>query len=84
MAEYIANTSPLSYLQRAGILHIMPAVLGRVVVPGQVVTELAAGRARGYDVPDPLALPWVEVRPVAPFPRTWPRSATSARANVPC
>jgi hypothetical protein len=67
LAEYIANTSPLSYLQRAGILHIMPAVLGRVVVPSQVVTELAAGRAHGHDVPDPLALPWVEVRPVAPL-----------------
>jgi hypothetical protein len=47
LAEYIANTSPLSYLQRAGILNIMPAVLGRGVVPSQVVTELAAGRSRG-------------------------------------
>jgi len=46
LADHIANTSPLCYLHRAGILHILPAILGRVIVPGQVVAELGAGRAR--------------------------------------
>jgi predicted nucleic acid-binding protein len=46
LADHIANTSPLCYLHRAGILHVLPAILGRVIVPGQVVAELVAGRAR--------------------------------------
>jgi hypothetical protein len=67
LADHIVNTSPLCYLHRAGILHVLPAILGRVIVPGPVVTELSAGRARGYDLPEPLALPWADVRPVAPL-----------------
>jgi predicted nucleic acid-binding protein len=35
------------------------------VVPGGVVDELAEGRARGVDLPDPALLPWVRVRSVA-------------------
>jgi uncharacterized protein len=67
LADHIVNTSPLCYLHGAGILNVLPALLGRVVVPDQVVTELSAGRARGYDLPDPLGLPWADVRPVAPM-----------------
>ena len=67
MADHIANTSPLCYLHRAGILRVLPAIFGRVIVPGQVVAELGAGRARGYDLPDPLVLPWADVRTVAPL-----------------
>ena len=63
MADHIVNTSTLCYLHRAGILHVLPALLGRVIVPGQVVAELSAGRARGYDLPEPLVLPWADVRP---------------------
>jgi predicted nucleic acid-binding protein len=40
------------YLHRAGILHVLPAILGGVIVPSQVVAELSAGRARGYDLPN--------------------------------
>jgi len=67
LADHIANTSPLCYLHRAGILHVLPAILGRVIVPAQVVAELGAGRARGYDLPDPLMLPWADVRAVVPL-----------------
>ena len=67
MAEHIANTSPLSYLHRAGILHVLPAIFGRVLVPGQVLTELSAGRDRGYDLPEPQVLSWVDVRSVVPL-----------------
>jgi predicted nucleic acid-binding protein len=65
LADHIVNTSPLCYLHRAGILQVLPALLGRVIVPGQVEAELSAGRARGYDLPEPLVLPWADVRPVA-------------------
>ena len=67
MADHIVNTSPLCYLHRAGILHVLPAILGRVIVPSQVVVELSAGRVRGYDLPDPLVLSWADVQPVAPL-----------------
>ena len=67
MADHIVNTSPLCYLHRAGILHVMPAIFGRVIVPGQVVAELSAGRAEGYDLPDLIFLPWAEVRTVSPL-----------------
>jgi len=67
LADHIASTSPLCYLHRAGILHVLPAILGRVIVPGQVVAELGAGRARGYDLPDPLMLPWADVRAGVPL-----------------
>jgi hypothetical protein len=52
LADHIANTSPLCYLHRAGVFRVLPAMLGRVIVPSQVVAELGAGRARGYDLPD--------------------------------
>jgi len=67
LADHIVNTSPLCYLHRAGFLHVLPAVFGQVIVPAQVVAELSAGRARGYDLPEPLVLPWADVRPVAPL-----------------
>lgn len=46
---------------------MLPAIFGRVLVPGQVLTELSAGRERGYDLPEPLGLPWVDVRSVVPL-----------------
>jgi uncharacterized protein len=67
LADHIVNTSPLCYLHRTGILHVLPAIFGRVIVAGQVVAELSAGRARGYDLPDPLVLPWTDVQPFAPL-----------------
>jgi hypothetical protein len=33
LADHIVNTSPLCYLHRVGILHMLPAMLGRVLVP---------------------------------------------------
>ncbi len=67
MADHIVDTSPLYYLHRAGILHVLPAIFGRVIVPGQVVAELSAGRADGHDLPDPIFLPWADVRTVLPL-----------------
>ena len=36
-----------------------------IVVPSDVVDELAEGRARGVALPDPTALPWVSIHGVA-------------------
>lgn len=68
MAEYVANTSPLQYLHLIGAIDLLPQLYGRVVIPGAVEAELAAGRALGHDLPDPTTLPWVEIRRGLPVP----------------
>ncbi|OFV87171.1 MAG: nucleic acid-binding protein [Acidobacteria bacterium RBG_16_68_9] len=62
MPEVIADTSPLQYLHQLGLLHLLPALYQRIIVPEAVVRELADGRARGVALPDQSALPWVTVR----------------------
>lgn len=62
MAESFANATPLQYLHQVELLHILTALVGRVIVPPAVVSELEAGRSRGINVPDPLQLEWIEVR----------------------
>jgi uncharacterized protein len=61
-ADYISNTSPLQYLHQIGELELLPKLFRRVVVPGAVESELAAGRALGYALPDIGALSWVDLR----------------------
>ena len=64
--DYIVNTSPIQYLHQAGLLHILAAMLGRVIVPTAVADELAAGRDLKLDLPDPANLAWMEIkRPVS-------------------
>jgi len=67
LADHIVNTTPLCYLHQAGILHVLPAIFGRVIVPGQVVAELSDGRTDRHDLPDPIVLPWADVRTVSPL-----------------
>lgn len=62
MPEVICNTSPLQYLHQLGLLHILPALAGRVIVPQAVLEELSVGRARGLNLPDPASLDWVIIR----------------------
>ena len=62
MPEVICNTSPLQYLHQIGLLHILPALAGRVIIPQAVVDELAQGRAAGLNLPDPSACGWVVIR----------------------
>lgn len=62
MPEVICNTSPLQYLYQLGLLHLLPALAGRVIVPSAVVDELAAGRALGVNLPDPTVLDWVTIK----------------------
>ncbi len=65
MPEVVADTSVVQYLHQLGQLGLLQRLYGRVVVPGGVARELAAGRARGVDLPDLGAASWVEVREVA-------------------
>jgi hypothetical protein len=62
LPEVICNTSPLQYLYQLGLLHLLPALAGRVIVPSAVVDELAAGRALGVNLPDPTVLDWVTIK----------------------
>ena len=62
MPEIICNTSPLQYLHQAELLHILPALAKRILIPPAVVDELGAGRARGIELPDPAELEWITVR----------------------
>ena len=68
MPEVISNTSPMQYLYQAGLLDLLPALYGRVVVPEAVAGELREGLTRGVELPDVAALSWAEVR--APKERT--------------
>ncbi|MGZ8219184.1 hypothetical protein [Methylomagnum sp.] len=62
MSEIICNTSPLQYLHQLGQLSLLERLVGKMIVPTAVVLELAEGKRRGVDVPDPAALPWVSLR----------------------
>ncbi|MEK7414236.1 MAG: DUF3368 domain-containing protein [Planctomycetota bacterium] len=63
MAEVvIADTSPLLYLHRAHILHLLPSLYGHILVPPAVVAEIEAGQRGGFDIPHLPSLAWVEVR----------------------
>ena len=62
MPEVICNTSPIQYLHRLDLLHILRALTGGVIVPPAVVDELGEGRALGVNLPDLSTLGWVTVR----------------------
>jgi predicted nucleic acid-binding protein len=65
LADVLCNTSPLQYLHQVGLLTILPALVGSIVIPPAAEAELAAGRALGLDLPDPAHLGWVIIRPLA-------------------
>ncbi|GIV03549.1 MAG: hypothetical protein KatS3mg015_2379 [Fimbriimonadales bacterium] len=62
MADVVCDTTALQYLHQLGLLHLLPALADRVIIPPAVVDELEVGRAHGYDVPDPVTLDWLEIR----------------------
>lgn len=62
MPDFIVNTSPLQYLQLLRQLELLRALAARVWVPPAVVQELAVGRNRGLDLPDPARCEWMAVR----------------------
>jgi hypothetical protein len=56
MPDVIADSSPIQYLHRLGLLDLL--------VPDAVFREIEAGRALGADVPDVVTLPWVHFESV--------------------
>jgi uncharacterized protein len=60
--QIICNTSPIQYLYQIGLLHILPALVGQVIVPPAVVEEIEAGHVEGVPLPDLATLEWVIVR----------------------
>lgn len=62
MPEVICNTSPLQYLHQAGILHLLPSLTGKIIIPPAVAAELTAGKKAGIDLPDITSLAWLELR----------------------
>lgn len=57
MPEAIANTSPMLYLYRIGVLEWLPQLCDDIWIPQAVVNELQDGQRKGYDVPIPGAYP---------------------------
>jgi uncharacterized protein len=62
LPEVICNTSPVQYLYQLELLHILPTLAGRIIVPPAVVEELEAGRALGVSLPDLTTLNWAVIR----------------------
>jgi predicted nucleic acid-binding protein len=62
LPNIICNTSPLQYLHQLGCLHLLPALVGHVIIPQAVAEELAAGKIRGIEVPIPQSLEWLTIR----------------------
>ncbi len=62
MTLVIADTSPLQYLHQAGGIDLLRSLFTKVQVPTAVHDELQIGRQLGFDVPDPTAYPWMEIR----------------------
>lgn len=62
MADVVCDTTTLQYLHQLRLLHILPTLADRVIIPPAVLNELDVGRSLGYDVPDPATLDWIEVR----------------------
>lgn len=62
MSDVICNTSPIQYLHQLQLLHILPALAGRVIIPPAVIDELMDGRTIGINLPDVTVLKWIEIR----------------------
>lgn len=67
----ISNTSPLVYLHRVGGLAWLGELFSKVWVPSAVVAELAEGKRRGWEVPVPAELPFLEVVNPKALPSDW-------------
>jgi predicted nucleic acid-binding protein len=57
----IADTSPLIYLSRAGVLHVLASLFGQVVVPRLVWDEAVTARSQAPGVGALLSVPWIRI-----------------------
>jgi predicted nucleic acid-binding protein len=66
LPDIICDTSAIQYLYQLELLHILPKLADRVLVPPAVMDEIEVGRAAGVPLPDLADLDWVIVqRPVS-------------------
>lgn len=61
MLDVVCDTSPLQYLYQIDMLHLLPQLVGTIIVPPAVVDEIAVGRALGVRLPNLSTLEWVQV-----------------------
>jgi hypothetical protein len=71
MPKAISNTSPLLYLYRIETIDWLPKLFDEIWMPEAVKNELAAGRGKGYDVPDPSEYSWLNVVNPKSTPSEW-------------
>lgn len=57
----VSNTSPIFYLHRLGLLHILHNLYGAITIPEAVKYELDQGGLKGEDVPTLENFPWITV-----------------------
>jgi uncharacterized protein len=62
LPDLICDTSVVQYLHQLRLLHLLPKLADRVIVPPAVTKELDAGRTLGVDVPDPYDLQWLCIK----------------------
>lgn len=82
MPEIVCNTTPLQYLHQAGVIGIIPALYGRILVPKAVADEIAVGLNAGVNLPDLASLEWIEIREVSGSSWPMPRDIHRGEAEV--
>jgi predicted nucleic acid-binding protein len=80
--EVVCNTTPVQYLHQAGVLDLLRELYGRVLVPGAVASEIAAGMEAGVPLPDLGGVSWIEIREVTESPWPTPRNIHRGEAEV--
>jgi len=71
MTSVISNTSPLLYLHRIGAIHLLPKLFDKIWIPDAVKDELLVGKSKGYDVPVPGELDWLQIVNPKSMPSEW-------------
>lgn len=71
MADAVSNTSPMLYLHRIGVFDWLPEMFGEIWMPEAVENELAEGRRRGHEVPDPGNHRWLRLVEPEKTPSEW-------------
>ena len=71
MVKAVTDTSPLLYLYRIQKIGILSQVFEEVLTAPAVISELAEGQARGYEVPNPKDYKWLRVVPPQKVPSEW-------------
>jgi predicted nucleic acid-binding protein len=72
----------LQYLHQLGELHLLPSIYGRISIPKVVADEILAGKSGGIDLPELLALDWIQVHRVEMNLEPQPRNIHRGEAKV--